>query len=135
MTNKLKLWDAYLQWEDAESAWDKRANLAAKAHPLKQLPSLPQMPAMTEETAKYLKWKSLRYIIQHDRRRILPKYFFKHPFKYALAFLKSAIRKKSFKRDDDFFLYGCKNIGEFEQLLAKPDSLLILGFSYCHKPH
>lgn len=135
MTNKLKLWDAYLQWEDAESAWDKRANLAAKAHPLKQLPSLPQMPAMTEETAKYLKWKSLRYIIQHDRRRILPKYFFKHPFKYALAFLNSAIRKKSFKRDDDFFLYGCKNIGEFEQLLAKPNSLLILGFSYCHKPH
>lgn len=135
MTDKLKLWDAYPQWEDAEKAWDAQAEAAAQAHPLKQLPNLPQMPGITTDTAKHLKWKSLRYIIQHDNRGILPKYFFKHPLRYTLAFLKSALRKKAYHRDDDFFFYGCRDLKEFEDLLEGRNTLLVLGFSYCHKPH
>ncbi len=135
MTDKLKLWDAYPQWEDAEKAWDAQAQADARSHPLKQLPRLPQMPGMTEDTAKHLKWKSLSYLIRHDDRRVLPKYFFKHPLSYSLQFLKSVFRKKSYHRDDDFFLYGCKSVAEFEELLSAPNSLLVIGFSYCHKPH
>lgn len=135
MSHKLKLWDAYPQWEDAEHAWNQRAEQAAQSHPLKQLSKLPQMPGITADTAKHLKWKSLQYIIQHDRRGVLPKYFFKHPLRYALAFLKSALRKQAFERVDDFFFYGCRNLEEFESLLIRPNSLLVLGFSYCHKPH
>lgn len=135
MTNKLKLWDAYPQWEDAERAWDQQAEAASHTHPLKQLSHLPHMPGITPETARHLKWKSLRYILQHDKQRILPKYFFKHPLRYALAFVKSVLRKKSYARDDDFFFYGCRSVEEFQQLLSQPDTLLVLGFSYCHKPH
>ncbi len=135
MSHKLKLWDSYPQWEDAESAWDKRSQTASQSHPLKQLSSLPRMPGITEETAQHLKWKSLRYIIQHDRRGVLPKYFFKHPLRYAWAFLKSVVRKQSFEREGDLFFYGCRHLREFEEYLTRPNSLLILGFSYCHKPH
>lgn len=135
MTHKLKLWDAYPQWEDAEKAWESQAQEDARTHPLRQLPRLPQMPGMTEETAKHLKWKSLSYLVRHDRNGVLPKYFFKHPLRYSFQFLKSVFRKKSYLRDDDFFVYGCKSVAEFEELLSEPNTLLVLGFSYCHKPH
>jgi len=135
MKDKLKLWDAYPQWEDAETAWDQQASEAAKSHRLKSLPNLPHMPGITPETAKYLKWKSLFYLIRHDQNKTLNKIFFTHPIKYTLALLRSSFRKKSYERDDDFFFYGCRNLSEFEKLLTQPKSLLVLGFSYCHKPH
>jgi hypothetical protein len=134
MKEKLRLWNAYPSWEEAEKAWDEGAEKQKKAHPLKQLTRLPQMPGMTKETASFLKWKSLKYLLRHDTERVIPRYFFKRPLKYSLSLLKSLFKKKSYLRDDDFFLYGIKNTQEFKKALEKPDSLLVLGFSYCHKP-
>ena len=134
MNRKLKLWDSYPQWKDAEKAWDAQAEKASLSHPLKQLSNLPQMPGITKETASFLKYKSLRYIIQHDEKKVLPKYFFKHPIRYTLSFLKSIVRKSSYTREGDLFFYGCKDEKEFEKALEKPKTLLVLGFSYCHKP-
>jgi hypothetical protein len=135
MSDKLKIWDAHPSWEAAEAAWDKKAQQTASTHPLKTPGHLPQIPGITPETARGLKWKSLKYLVQHDKKRTLPRYFIKHPVKYGMNLLKSYFKKKSFHRDGDFFLYNLKSMQEFEELISDSNALLVAGFSYCHKPH
>jgi hypothetical protein len=132
--NKLILWKEHPSWEEAENQWDAEAHAAALKHPIKGLTTLPNMPGMTPDTAKNLKWKSLKWMISKDHAGEVRKGFLRHPIKYGWAFLKSIFKKKSFVRDGDFFLYGIKTIEEFQNLLAKPDSVFVIGFSYCHKP-
>ncbi len=115
--------------------WDARAKTAASTHPLKTPSHLPNIPGITPETAHYLKWKSLKYLIQHDKKHTLPRYFIKHPLKYGYNLLKSYFKKKSYHRQDDFFLYNLNSLEEFQQTLADLNTLFIAGFSYCHKPH
>jgi hypothetical protein len=129
---RLPLWQE--SWDQSEQAWDQQAKEAAKQHPLKTLKSLPQMVGITEETAKNLKWKSLKWMLQKDHLGEVRRGFFKHPLKYGWALLKSAWRSKPYQRDGDFFLYGVRSISHFETLLQNPQSILVLGFSYCHKP-
>lgn len=124
--NKLKLWD--------ETEWDRRAEKAAQQHPLKTLKTLPDMPGMTPETAKNLKWKSLKWMISQDHDRKILKNVLRKPFLYGWRYLKSIFQAKSFKREGDFFLYGLKSLAEFEQLVQDKEALFVLGFSYCHKP-
>jgi hypothetical protein len=132
MNKKLKMWQQ--DWDAAELAWDKHAQVAAKQHPLKGLSTLPQMPGITEETAKNLKWKSLLWMIKEDHQGEIRRGFFKHPLRYGWAFLKSLIKKKSYRKEGDFFYYGVDSLHHFEELLKNPQALLVLGFSYCHKP-
>ncbi len=128
----LPMWQA--NWEQAEKEWDQQAKEAAQKYPLKGLKTLPQMPGITKETAKGLKWKSLKWMIQKDTQKEVLRGFLKHPFKYGWALLKSALHSKSYLRDGDFFLYGVKSLKEFENLLKDQQALFVLGFSYCHKP-
>lgn len=130
--SKLKLWNSS-SWDESEAIWDEQANKDAVDHPLKTLKHLPKLPGMTPDTAINLKWKSLKYMLLHDKDFSILKNFLKHPFKYTLKFIQSAIQKKPFKRIDDFFLYGIKSLDEFESLI-KADNILVVGFSYCHKP-
>lgn len=102
---------------------------------LKTLTHLPKIPGITPKTARHLRWKSLKYLIQHDKKRVLPRYFIKHPLKYGYNLLKSYFKKKSYLRKDDFFLYNLRSLEEFQENLSNPNTLLIAGFSYCHKPH
>lgn len=105
---------------------------------LKVLTHLPKIPGITPDTARHLKWKSAKYLYQHDAEKVIPRYFFKKPFKHALnygwALLKSVFKIKSYTRDDDFFLYGLKTLTAFKEKLKEPNTLLVVGFSYCHKP-
>jgi hypothetical protein len=138
MQDKLKLWSnpsPRPSWEEAEKKWEESAAKARKTHPLKSLPHLPAMPGITKETRSFLKWKSLKYLICHDKNKIIPRYLFRRPVKYLFSLLKSSLKKKSYTRDGDFFLYGIKSVEEFEKLLKDKQALLIVGFSYCHKPH
>lgn len=128
----LPLWKN--SWDQAEQAWDQQAKKAAENHPLKTLKSFPKMVGITKETAKNLKWKSLKWMIQKDNLKQIRKGFLKHPFKYGWALLKSLCSSSSYKREGDFFLYGLSSVVEFEVLLKNVQSLLVLGFSYCHKP-
>jgi hypothetical protein len=134
MNQKLKIWNSQSTWDAAEKAWDEGAKTCSQTHPLKTLSRLPDMPGITKDTARGLKWKSLKYLVSHDHNRVLPRYFFKRPVKYAWNFLRSVFRKKSFTRDGDFFFYGCQDLLAFETLLQDPKALLVVGFSYCHKP-
>lgn len=133
MANKLKIWESYLSWQEAETAWDTQAKKAASSHPLKTLTHLPQMPGITPETARHLKWKSFKYLIRHDKKWVFPRYFIKHPLKYGYNLLKSYFQKKSYYRQGDFFLYNC-SLKEFQKEVSDPETLLVIGFSYCHKP-
>lgn len=129
---KLPMWQTH--WEQAEQEWSQQAQDAACKRPLKNLKTLPHMPGMTAETAKGLKWKSLKWMIQKDHKKEVFKGFLKHPFKYGWALLKSAYRSKPYLKEKDFFLYGVQSLAEFEELLKERRALLVLGFSYCHKP-
>lgn len=129
---KLPMWQT--DWDQAEQAWNHQAQEAAKHKPLKGLTSLPQMIGITEKTAKGLKWKSLKWMILKDHKKEILKGFLKHPIKYGWEFIKSACKTKPYLRDGDFFLYGIKSLQEFEELLKDSKSILVLGFSYCHKP-
>lgn len=132
--SKLKMWEKYPSWEEAERAWDCGTKEAAAAQPIKGLGRLPSMPGITGDTAKHLKWKSLKWMITQDTDRKILKGFLKHPLRYGWALLRSLIRKKSFIRKGDFFLYGLNSIEEFSKMLEDKESLFVVGFSYCHKP-
>lgn len=134
MTNKLRLWQAHNSWEKAEAVWDGKAAAAAKEKPIKGLKHMPSMVGITPETAKGLKWKSMKWMLLKDHDRKILKNFLKHPFKYGWNLLKSLLKEKPYLRDNDFFLYGVKSVDAFFELTKKPDTLLVVGFSYCHKP-
>lgn len=134
MDSKLKMWNQYPSWEDAEAEWDRGAEEAAKNTPIKHLSKLPSMLGITPETAKNLKWKSMKWMIAKDSDHTILTGFLKHPFRYGYRLCKSLLGKKSYTRCGDFFLYGIKNIEEFQSLLNSQDTLLVVGFSYCHKP-
>lgn len=130
--SKLPMWQT--NWEKAEQEWEQQALEAAQKKALRSLTTLPQMPGITEETAKGLKWKSLKWMIFKDHQKEIFKGFIKHPLKYGWAFLKSVWQTKPYKRQGDFFLYGVNSLTQFEELLKNQEALLVMGFSYCHKP-
>lgn len=116
------------------SSWEEKAETFRSSHPLKTLRTLPNMEGITPGTAKHLKAKGLWYLIRHDPRKIFLRYFFKRPLHYALSLLRSYKKPSSFSRKEDCFFYGIENEKEFEDILAKENPLILLGFSYCHKP-
>jgi len=132
--DKLKIWREEVSWEEAEKAWDEKSEALRAKHPLKTLNSLPQMPGITADTAKNLKYKSIKYLLMNDPKRVFLRNFFKHPLKYGARFLRSALKKHPYTRSGDFFFYGIKDQEEFQNALQEENTLLVIGFSYCHKP-
>lgn len=131
---KTKLWDREKSWEEAESLWDETAVVAKEETPVRSLRMLPQMPGISAETKPGLKWKSLKYMLKEDSSGMIFRNILKHPLRYTLRFLRSVFRKKSYKRDGDFFYYNVESEKAFQRLLVDDDALLVVGFSYCHKP-
>jgi hypothetical protein len=132
--SKLKLWNQYPNWEEAEEAWDEGAHQAAVTHPVKSLKILPQMPGMTEETKRFFKWKAFKWMVRKDKNWEIAKNVLKHPIKYGFRYFKSLFQSQPFKIDGDFYLYGVDSVSEFESLVKEKNNLFVLGFSYCHKP-
>ncbi len=131
----MKFWDQYPSWETAEEAWDQGAQKAAQSKPIGKLKVLPQMPGIVAETAQHLKWKSFKYMATHDREGKIRRHVLKHPIRYAFRYVKSLIKRKSYKRDGDFFLYGLPSVEGFVRAAVQKNALLVVGFSYCQKPH
>lgn len=134
MNDKLKIWQQGISWDDAEKQWDCGSATVRQTHPLKVLKNIPKMPGMMPETAKGLKWKSIKYLLSHDPKKIFRRYFFKAPLKYTFRWIKSALKKKSYRREEDFFFYGIDAIEDFQKLFGQENAFLVVGFSYCHKP-
>lgn len=132
--SRLKMWEQHPSWEQAETSWNKGAEEARAKCPNKGLSKLPQIVGITPDTKKGLKWKSFKWMLTQDHDRSVLKGFLKHPFKYGWRYITSLWKPKSFVRDGDFFYYGIKNTEEFQKALSHPQSLFVMGFSYCHKP-
>ena len=132
--SKLKMWNEKISWEESLNCWEMGAKKAEKRSPLKTIKVLPNQIGITPDTAKGLKWKSLKYMITHDKEFHVLKGFLKHPLKYGLGLIKSALKTKPYSREGDFFLYGIKSLEEFKTRIKEKNSLFVIGFSYCHKP-
>lgn len=131
----IKFWDKFPSGEEAEAAWQANARSLRQQHPLRELKSLPNLPGITRKTRKNLRWKALKYIAQHDASGITRRAFFAKPIRHPINLLRSLLRKKPYARDGDFFFYGFKSEAEFRaRLQANPELILLVGFSYCHKP-
>ncbi len=127
MSEKLALFN-----EKAQN-WDKNALLAKEKSPIKELKTLPKMDGVSKNTAKHLRLKALKYMLKHDESGGIKKGFFTHPLRYGFNYLKS-LNKEAFKRDGDFFLYNLDTLASFQKKLGNEKSILLVGFSYCHKP-
>jgi len=121
-------------WHKAEQAWDVRASQLAVKNPLRTFKKNPNLPGIRRHTRKNLSWKTLSYIHHHDYSGKLGSYFWRHPFKHGWGLAKTLLRGHSYRRDGDFFLYQLRNVDEFKSKLVAPDTVLVAGFSYCHKP-
>lgn len=128
------MWKPEKSWEENENTWDQGVSHAQKQQKLKTLKTLPQMPGITPDAAKNLKWKSLKYMVTHDKGFHILKGFLKHPLRYGRELIKSAFQSKPYTKSGDFFFYGIKSLKEFEKLLKQEDNVFVVGFSYCHKP-
>jgi hypothetical protein len=128
-------WDRFSSWEEALRQWEEGAARAVADAPNRGLAQLPKMPGITQETAKGLKWKSLKYMVTHDQNRAITKNFFRHPLRYSKALAQSCLKSLPFQRDGDFFCYGVESYQEFMNLLEEGNSVFVVGYSYCHKPH
>ncbi len=130
-----RFWDRHKGWEEAEENWDENSAALKASHELRTFKELPKNePGIRKNTKKNLRWKALKYLLVNDEKKVFPKYFFKKPLTYAVSMTASYLNKNPYHRDDDFFLYGIEDITEFKQLLREENSILAVGFSYCHKP-
>lgn len=120
---KLKVWQ--------EEEWDRGVKAAAEKAPIKTLAKLPNMVGITPDTARFLTLKSLYWMVKKDKGFKILKSVLKKPFTHALRYFKSLLYP--LKREGDFFFYGIKSFDDFDRLLEKKP-LLVVGFSYCHKP-
>ncbi|MGM0439713.1 MAG: hypothetical protein ACQEP8_01195 [Chlamydiota bacterium] len=124
----------YHHWDEAEKEWEAGAQKASQHSPLKTTACPKQPISITTKTAKNLPWKALKHLIKYDHGGRLRAQFLKHPFKYSWRFILSLLRRKARRREGDLFLYNLKSLADFKDQLRDDDSLLIVGFSYCHKP-
>ena len=128
MNNKLHIFKQSL------ASWDERAKELSKTSPIKTLSHLPNICGITKNTTLFLKGKSLWYLLRYDKNKVFLRYFFKRPIRYGFSLLKSYLKKNSYLREGDFFFYGITNEEDFKELLKDRKNLLVVGFSYCHKP-
>lgn len=127
-------WDKHSSWNEAEKRWDERTVALGQTHPIRQQVAIPTLPGIRPKAKKHLRWNALQYLAKYDERKFFIHYFFSNPFKHGFNLIRSYLSPLPFSRDKDFFFYGLKDESEFKSMLAKANSLLIIGFSYCHKP-
>lgn len=122
-----------------QPTFDETLSLLTQAHlsslhtPIKGIKKLPQMAGIHSPDKKFLKIKALKYIIFHDKEKRIWKGFLQNPLVHSLRYLHSFFKKNTFSRNGDFFFYGIPDENVFCRLAKKKK--LLLGFSYCQKPH
>lgn len=129
-----KYWDLFSTWEEAEASWDRKAQEAASRLAIKNIAHPPQIPSITPSTRKGLFRKSIAYLLRRDSDRLILRTFLKRPIHYSFSLLKSVLKKSPYQKSEDLYLYGVHSSQEWLQRAQQPNSLLIVGFSYCHKP-
>jgi hypothetical protein len=122
------------KFEQKKQLFEENKLQKASLLSLKIVENEPKIPQITPKTRRFLKLKSLLYILKEDHKKIVGRYLLKRPFYYGFNFLKSVLKKESYTRLGDAFLYGLENLDEWNKKLKNKEALLVVGFSYCHKP-
>lgn len=134
-TGRQKYWETFPSFEEAKKDWEHKASEAKQSLELKELKQLPKMVAMSQDTRRFFRLKSLAYLLWHDKKAKLLKELLKHPLANTYRYLRSVIRGKSYYRSEDFFFYGLGSEKQFVDLYHQDkEAAFLLGFSYCHKP-
>jgi hypothetical protein len=128
-----RFWNHYRSWEAAESAWDDRAKTLETSFPLRGIRHWRPLPGIRAATRKNLRWKALKYLLQHDQNKVM-RYFWRKPLRHLRNMIRSYRKPKSYRREGDFFLYGFRSAQAFRKRLSERDTFAVIGFSYCHKP-
>ena len=128
-----KFWDQFQTWDEAEAAWDTASQWAAASCPLRTVSS--PLVAAIAPGEKGLRWKGLRWVVRKDTSLQLIRRLLRHPFRYAFQYLRSIFRGLPYQRTEDLFLYGITSPKEMKELMKREDAVLVVGFSYCQKPH
>ena len=131
MSEKLRVLSS---WEEKEKEWEEQASSLRKSHPLKTVGHLPKIPGIAPKTKRFLKLKSLFYLLTHDDRRIVTRFLLKRPLHYTVQLLKSLCQKQPYTRSGDSFFYNLTSEDELVTLFSDPEAHLVIGFSYCQKP-
>lgn len=132
--DKLRVWKEELPFDERLKVWDARAALAKETHPVKELKSMPKMVGITNETKRFLKLKSLWWMIRKDAGASIFLSVMRRPFYHVSRLIRSYLGLIPMKEEGDFFLYGISSLDNFRELLKEKDTVLVAGFSYCHKP-
>lgn len=127
-------WDKFTTWNEAEKAWDEKKDESAKVCPLKSVASLPNRLHIHLDTKKCMWLKGLFWIVKQDRGFVLLRYVVRHPLLHGYRYIRALFFPRFPIREEAFYYYGLKGRDNFNQALADPESLFILGFAYCHKP-
>jgi hypothetical protein len=121
-------------YEEEVKIWDERSRRVSARFLEDFLPMMnPNVPHISADTAKWLRFKGLRWVLQHDVHRKLRNFFWEKPCGNALRYIRSLCGGKPFTKEGDFFFYGIKNFDEMLSILKREDSVLLVGFSYCQK--
>lgn len=126
--------EGYDDWQQGEWQWDKRAVQFAAEVPLKIFKKNPNLPGIRKKTRKNLSWKTFSYIHKHDYSGKLGRHFWAQPIRHGWGLIKTLVRGRGYRRDGDFFLYQLRDMDEFKSRLIASNTVLVVGFSYCHKP-
>lgn len=132
-TPGLRFWNRYDTWDEAETAWERRAKRLEISFPLQAIRRWVPLPGIRTSTRKNLRWKALKYLVEHDRNKVM-RYFWRKPLRHIRNMLGSYLKVKPYTRDGDFFLYGFRTAEEFRERLCRQNTVALVGFSYCHKP-
>lgn len=130
----VKYWQRYQSWDQAEQAWDQRAAQLQTNYPLRTFKRKPGLPGIRRHTRKHLSWKTLSYIRRHDYSGKLGRYFWRRPVTHAWGLIRTLVSRQVYRREGDLFLYKLNDLEDFKTRLTEPGALLVIGFSYCHKP-
>jgi len=131
--DKLKIWKGDVPFEERERIWQEEKAKAESQKPLKTLSQLPKMVGITEDTKRFLRFKSLWWLLRKDHKWAILKKLAKRPFYYARRLIRSYFGAYPMTESGDFFFYGIDSLDTFKALL-KEDTVFLVGFSYCHKP-
>ena len=129
-----RFWDKFSTWKEAEEAWTIKQKKALETHPIRKLQSLPAMCPIVDDTRKYMKGKGLVWVLKQDKHFVLTRHILRHPFRHLYRYVRSLLSKNSYSREGALYHYGIQTSDQFVEALREGDSLLVLGFAYCHKP-
>lgn len=131
---KESFWDFFDTWESAEKVWDLRAKRAAEECPLDIPVKSPIIPQIAPDEARFLRLKALLWVLRHDKRNELLRFFSRNILGNVWRYGRSFLRKDPFVREGDFFCYGMQSKKDFYKHMQDENTLLVTGFSYCEKP-